>query len=100
MPSVRFNTAVLSEEFERNKLPAVSITFAVYSPIQFTDDILFVLIKLAPVIDPPPGFVDIIEFAIILFALIKLAPVIEPPKPVPPDTIVFAIILPALILCG
>ena len=66
-------------------MPLVSITFAVYNPIQFTDEILFVLIKLAPVIeppDPPPIIVfAVITLAEILFALIKLAPVIEPPKP-------------------
>ena len=73
--------------FVKYKLPLVSITLAVYNPVQFTAEIVFVLIRLAPVIEPPeppPIMVfAVITLAEILFALIKLAPVIEPPKPVP-----------------
>ena len=59
------------------------------------------LIKLAPVTeppDPPPIIVfAVITLAVILFALIKLAPVIVPPNPLP-EIIVLAITLPALML--
>ena len=40
-----------------------------YKPSQFTDEILFVLIKLAPVTDPPEP-APIIVFAVIVPALI------------------------------